>query len=92
MDFIKMKVNYKTIKIYLTEEAAHNFTHMKVLKDLKDSVRYAVKENKQNRKGLGITSWHFISKYINSPSYRLVRLTDNEFIVERIGAEENVWL
>ena len=85
MDFIKMKVNYKNIKIYLTEKAAHDFTYMKDIKDLKNRVRYAVKENEQNRKGLGIASWHFISKYLNNPSYRLVRLTDNEFIVELIN-------
>lgn len=87
MDFIKMKVDYKPIKIYLTEKAVHDFTLMRNIKDLKNRVRYAVKENEQNRKGLGIASWHFISKYLNNPSYRLVRLTDNEFIVERIGDE-----
>lgn len=85
MVFMKMKVDYKTIKIYLTKKAAYDFIHMKNIKDLKNRVRYAVKENEQNRKGLGIASWHFISSYLENPSYRLIRLTDNEFIVERIG-------
>lgn len=90
MELIKMKVNYKPIKIYISEKAYNDFEYMKDIKDLKNRVRYSVKENEQNRKGLGIASWHFISKYLNNPSYRLVRLNDNEFIVERIGDVENV--
>lgn len=89
MEYIKMQVNYKTIKIYLTEKAAHDFTYMRNIKDLKTRVRYAVKANEQNREGLGIASWHFISSHLENPSYRLTRLTDNEFIVERIGVVEN---
>lgn len=89
MEIIKMKVNYKPIKIYISKKAYKDFEYMKDIKDLKNRVRYAVKENEQNRKGLGIASWHFISSYLKSPSYRLVRLTDNEFIVERIGDVEN---
>ena len=89
MELIKMQVNYKTIKIYISEKAYKDFEHMKDIKDLKNRVRYAVKENEQNRKGLGISSWHFISKYLNNPSYRLTRLIDNEFMVERIGDVEN---
>lgn len=90
MELIKMQVNYKPIKIYISEKAYKDFVYMKATKDLKNRVRYAVKINKQNRKGLGIASWHFISKYLNNPSYRLTRLTDNEFMVERIGDVENV--
>ena len=89
MEIIKMKVNYKTIKIHISKKAYNDFEYMKDIKTLKNRVRYAVKENEQNRKGLGIMSWDFISEYLNYSSYRLVRLNDNEFIVERIGVVEN---
>ena len=85
MELIKMKVNYKPIKIHISEKAYNDFEYMKDIKDLKNRVRYAVKEKEQNRKDLSIASWHFISSYLENPSYRLIRLTDNEFIVERIG-------
>jgi hypothetical protein len=85
MKLIRMQVNYKSIKIYIPEKAYNDFEYMKDIKVLKDRVRYAVKENEQNKGNLGIMSWHFVSSAINNPSYKLTRLTDNEFMVERIG-------
>ena len=87
MELIKIQVNYKPIKIYISKKAYNDFEYMKDIKDLKDRVKYAVKENEQNKGKLGITSWHFVASAINNPSYRLTRLTDNEFMVERIGAD-----
>lgn len=87
MELIKMQVNYKTIKIYLSKKAYNDFEYMHDIKALKNRVRYAVKENEQNKGNLVIMSWHFISSYLENPSYRLTRLIDNEFIIERIGDE-----
>lgn len=89
MKIIKMQVNYKFIKIYISEKTYNDFKYMNDIKSLKSCVRYAVKNNKQNKDNLGITSWHFISKHLGNPSYRLNRITDNEFIVERIGSDNN---
>ena len=88
MHKIEMQVNHKKIKIHLGSHTYKCFEYMNDIKDLKNTVRYAVKEDKQN-KGvdghLGICSWHFVSSYLNYPSFRLKRLNENEFLVERMG-------
>lgn len=85
---IDMKVNYKKIRIYIGEYTYKCFEYMNDIKQLKNSVRYAVKEELQNKgKGghLGICSWHFISSHLNNPSFVLKRLNESEFAVERMN-------
>lgn len=85
MEVIIMQVNHKRVKIHLGSHTYKCFEYMNDIKDLKKRVRYVIKENEQNRGQMGICSWHFISDYLNNPSFKLVRLNENEFVVERMG-------
>lgn len=85
MHRIEMQVNHKKIKIHLSEYVYGCFGYMNDIKDLKKRVRIAVITNEQNKSNLGICSWHFISNHLENPSFKLTRLTENEFIVEKIG-------
>lgn len=85
MNKIEMQVNHKKVKIHLSDYVYDCFDYMNDIKDLKKRVRNAVKENEQNKSNLGICSWHFISSYLENPSFRLKRLTEDEFIVEKVG-------
>ena len=82
---IEMQVNHKKVKIHLSEYAYTCFDYMNDIKDLKKRVRNAVITNEQNKSNLGICSWHFVSSYLENPSFRLKRLNENDFIVEKIG-------
>ena len=85
MHRIEMQVNYKKVKIHLSEYVYGCFGYMNDIKDLKKRVRIAVITNEQNKSNLGICSWHFISNHLENPSFKLTRLTENEFLVEKIG-------
>ena len=85
MHRIEMQVNYKKVKIYLSNYVYGCFGYMNAIKDLKKRVRNAVITNEQNKGNLGICSWHFISNHLENPSFKLTRFTENEFIVEKIG-------
>lgn len=84
MNRIEMQVNHKKVKIHLSEYAYTCFDYMNDIKDLKKRVRNAIKENEQNKGNLGICSWNFISSHLEYPSFRLSRLNENEFIVEKV--------
>ena len=85
MKRIEMQVNHKKIKIHLSEYVYGCFAYMNDIKFLKKRVRIAVITNEQNKSNLGICSLHFISNHLENPSFKLTRLTENEFIVEKIG-------
>jgi hypothetical protein len=85
MNRIEMQVNHKKVKIHLSNYVYDCFEYMNSTKDLKKRVRNAVITNEQNKSNLGICSWHFISSHLEYPNFKLTRLTENEFIVEKIG-------
>ena len=85
MNVMEMQVNKKKIYINITDDAYDALEYMRDFKQLKQRVRVAVITNEQNS-GLdnGICTWHFISSYLDNPSYVLRRMASNIFMVERV--------
>lgn len=84
MKQIIFQVNHKKVIINMLGDSYESFSYMKDIKDLKKRVRHAINTNEENKHGQ-IMSWHFISSYLGNPGYRLIRLNEFEFVVERIG-------
>ena len=79
---IVFQVNNKKISILTSLKAYNDFYYMNSIKDLKKRVRYAINNNENNKKDLGITSWSFIASEINYPSYRLFKIDNTTFELE----------
>lgn len=78
METIKFQANKQKIKVHMLGNSKKDFEYMNDIKDLKKRIRYAVKHNEQDN----ICIYSFVSSVIDSPTYTLKRLNNNEFSVE----------
>ena len=79
MEKITFQVNKKKIILHISIKAMQDFMHMKNIKTLKHRIRVAINNNESDL----ICRYNFISNYLNYNDYKLIRLTNNEFIIEK---------
>lgn len=87
---IIFQVNHKKVVIHMLDDSYSCFQYMNDIKTLKNRVRCAININEENRNGQ-ISSVHFISDFLHNPSYRLVKINELEFKVERLG-DDKEWI
>ena len=89
MKKIEFQVKNEKVLLYMSEETYKTMEWLEFIKQLKKDIRYAIINKKENliSKEFNreyICLYSFVSSVLYNPTFRLYKLTENQFVVENV--------